>query len=55
MEHSEWIEKITGLVSMLLFISANAYYPFRFIANKYRPLPLEIEIFWFFRKLVEAD
>ena len=46
MEHNEWIGKFTGIVSMLLFIVANAYYPVRLVANKYRPWPFVIAAFF---------
>lgn len=46
MENSEWIGEITGIVSLLLFVVANAYYPARLIANQFRPWPREIAIFF---------
>ncbi len=45
MESVEWIEKITGMVSLLLFIVANAYYPVRWIFSPNRLLPLTVELF----------
>ncbi|MEI6703086.1 MAG: hypothetical protein WCL71_06060 [Deltaproteobacteria bacterium] len=46
MENREWIGEFTGLLSLLLFVVANAYYPARLIANQYRPWPREIAIFF---------
>lgn len=46
MEHSEWIGKFTGIVSLLLFVVANAYYPVRLIANKFRPWSMDTAIFF---------
>jgi len=46
MEHSEWIGKFTGIASLLLFVVANAYYPARLIANKFRPWSMDISIFF---------
>ena len=46
MENREWLGEITGIVSLLLFVVANAYYPARLIANQYRPWPRDIAIFF---------
>ena len=44
MENSEWIGKIIGIASLLLFVVANAYYPARLIANQYRPWSMDTAI-----------
>ncbi len=44
MENSEWIGKIIGIASLLLFVVANAYYPARLIANQYRPWSMDIAL-----------
>jgi hypothetical protein len=46
MMNTEGISDFFGIVSMLLFVVANAYYPARLIANQYRPWPREIAIFF---------
>jgi hypothetical protein len=44
--NGEGISDFFGIVSLLLFVFANAYYPARLIANQYRPWPREIAIFF---------
>ncbi len=44
MENSEWMGKIIGIASLLLFVVANAYYPARLIANQYRPWSMDVAI-----------
>ena len=46
MINTEQLSDFCGIVSMLLFIFANAYYPARLIANRYRPWPREVAIFF---------
>ena len=46
MENREWIGEVTGIVSLLLFVVANVYYPSRMIANQYRPWPRDVAIFF---------
>ena len=46
MESAEWIEKITGMVSLLLFIAANAYYPARWVFSPNRLWSSAIERFF---------
>jgi len=46
MENSRWIGEITGILSLLLFVVANVYYPARLIAGQFRPWPREIAIFF---------
>ena len=44
MENSEWMGKIIGIASLLLFVVANAYYPARLIANQYRPWSMDVAL-----------
>ena len=44
--NGEGISDFFGIVSLLLFVFANAYYPARLIANQYRPWPRGIAIFF---------
>jgi hypothetical protein len=46
MENSELIVKFTGIASLLLFVLANAYYPARLIANRFRPWSEEVVLFF---------
>ena len=46
MENGEWLGEFTGIVSLLLFVAANAYYPARLIANQFRPWPRDVAIFF---------
>ena len=46
MENNELIARFTGIVSLPLFVLANAYYPARLIANQFRPWSLEIAVFF---------
>ena len=46
MMQNEGISDFFGIVSMLLFVAANAYYPARLIANNYRPWPRDVAIFF---------
>ena len=46
MGNGEWLGEITGILSLLLFVVANVYYPTRLIANRYRPWPRDIAIFF---------
>ena len=41
-----WLSEVTGMLALLLFVAANAYYPARMIANQYRPWPRDIAIFF---------
>jgi hypothetical protein len=42
----EAISDFFGIVSLLLFVFANAYYPARLIANQFRPWPRDVAIFF---------
>lgn len=46
MTNGGWLGEITGILSLLLFVVANVYYPARLIANQYRPWPRDIAIFF---------
>jgi hypothetical protein len=48
---NELILKFTGMTSFLLFMLANAYYPARLVANRFRPWSGEVTIF--FRKYLD--
>lgn len=48
----EGVSSFFGLVAAILFIVANAYYPARLIANKFRPWPKHVAIF--FRRYLKA-
>jgi hypothetical protein len=48
----EGVSSLFGMVGGLLFIVANAYYPARLIAKKFRPWPKEVAVF--FRKYLKA-
>ena len=43
---NELILKFTGMVSLMLFVLANAYYPARLIANQFRPWSGDVTIFF---------
>ncbi len=42
----EAISDFFGIVSLLLFVFANAYYPARLIANQFKPWPRDVAIFF---------
>jgi hypothetical protein len=44
--NSEGISDFFGIVSLVLFIFANAYYPARLIANQFKPWPRDVAIFF---------
>jgi hypothetical protein len=44
--NSEGISDFFGIISLLLFVFANAYYPARLIANQFRPWPRDVAIFF---------
>lgn len=46
MINSEGISDFFGIISLLLFVFANAYYPARLIANQFRPWPRDVAIFF---------
>ena len=48
----EEVSSFCGVVGAILFIVANAYYPARLIAKKFRPWPKEVAVF--FRKYLKA-
>ena len=48
---NELILKFTGMTSFMLFVMANAYYPARLVANRFRPWSVEVTIF--FRKYLD--
>ena len=41
---NELILKSTGMVSLMLFILANGYYPARLVANQFRPWSAEVAL-----------
>jgi hypothetical protein len=43
---NEGLSEVFGIICLLLFVFANAYYPARLIANQYRPWPKDIAIFF---------
>ncbi len=43
---TEAISDFFGLVSLVLFVFANAYYPARMIANQFRPWPRDVALFF---------
>jgi len=49
--HPEELSEICGILSMLLFVTANAYYPTRLIANRFKPWSRETQLF--FRKYLD--
>ena len=51
MGNDVWLSEVTGILSLLLFVVANVYYPARLIANQYRPWPRDIALF--FKKYLE--
>jgi hypothetical protein len=44
--NSEGISDFFGIVSLVLFVFANAYYPARLIANQFKPWPRDVAIFF---------
>ncbi|MBI4763219.1 MAG: hypothetical protein HY787_01265 [Deltaproteobacteria bacterium] len=48
----EEVSDFCGIVAALLFTVANAYYPAKLIAKKFRPWPKEVSVF--FRKYLKA-
>ena len=42
----EGLSDFFGILCLLLFVAANAYYPARLIANQFRPWPRNIAIFF---------
>ena len=46
MINSESISDFFGIVSLVLFVFANAYYPARLIANQFKPWPRDVAIFF---------
>jgi hypothetical protein len=42
----EEVSELCGMLSMVLFVSANAYYPARLIANKFKPWSRETTRFF---------
>ena len=46
MINSEGISDFFGIVSLVLFVFANAYYPARLIANQFKPWPRDVAIFF---------
>jgi hypothetical protein len=48
---NEELSSISGYISGLLFIVANAYYPARLIAKEFRPIPKSVVLF--FKKYLE--
>lgn len=42
----EAISDFFGIVCLLLFVFANAYYPARLIANQFKPWPRDVAIFF---------
>ncbi len=42
----EAISDFFGIVSLVLFVFANAYYPARLIANQFKPWPRDVAIFF---------
>jgi hypothetical protein len=48
----EEVSSFCGIVGAILFTVANAYYPARLIAKKFKPWPKEITVF--FRKYLKA-
>ena len=52
MREMEDFSNFCGLTAALLFIVANAYYPARLIARKFKPWPKELVIF--FRRYLKA-
>ncbi len=42
----EELSELCGMVSMILFVSANAYYPARLIANNFKPWSREVSLFF---------
>ena len=46
MINSEGISDFFGIISLLLFVFANAYYPARLIANQFKPWPRDVAIFF---------
>lgn len=42
----EGISDFFGIVSLVLFVFANAYYPARLIANQFKPWPRDVAIFF---------
>ena len=47
----EGLSSVTGYVSAFLFIVANAYYPARIIARRFKPVPKSVILF--FKKYLE--
>ena len=43
---SEGISDFFGIISLVLFVFANAYYPARLIANQFKPWPRDVAIFF---------
>jgi hypothetical protein len=48
----EEVSDFCGIVAAILFTVANAYYPAKLIAKKFRPWPKEVSVF--FRKYLKA-
>jgi hypothetical protein len=44
--NTEGISDFFGIVSLVLFVFANAYYPARLIANQFRPWPRDVALFF---------
>ncbi len=44
--NGEGISDFFGIVSLVLFVFANAYYPARLIANQFKPWPRDVAIFF---------
>ena len=43
---NEALSDFCGILAMILFVFANAYYPARLIANQFRPWPRQVAIFF---------
>jgi hypothetical protein len=44
--NNDGVSDFFGILALLLFVIANAYYPARLIANRYRPWPKDIAVFF---------